>query len=356
MKFGTASASRWIFGPRLDLGLFIGPAVVGLAGLIFLILKPDAAGYRLPWLALAVILFADKGHVYVSVFRTYLDREELSRRRVYYVLFPALYWVTGFLLFGLSPILFWSVIVYLGFFHVVRQQYGWMVYTRSEIAERGESILDSVFIYLAALIPLLIMHCDPLLAERGILVAGDSLVFSPALRSPLLALFGVLIFCFTLYWIKIGPRRHLPKAVVFYSTAVGFFSYFVFFGSPAVLTVQPLLHGLPYLFLVYRRQSVSESSADWVKWIFRGYGWLWFCIFVIVAGFLEISLTSGFLSVSRGSHPWSVLGPIELPHWALAAVVPVITFPPVFHFITDGFLWRRKSRSFPKTSLAYATP
>jgi hypothetical protein len=152
----------WIFSPRFDIAFILAPAIlVTLAALAFHDrLVGTATLSPLVWLVL--IVGVDVSHVYSTLFRTYLDKEELSARPLLYIMTPILAWLAGCLLYSFGSLVFWRVLAYAAVFHFVRQQYGFMmIYGRRE---RGLPAwfrrLDKAAIYGATLFPLVYWHSN----------------------------------------------------------------------------------------------------------------------------------------------------------------------------------------------------
>jgi spermidine synthase len=125
------ASRRWLHSPSFDLTWFAGAPLLAA---IAVLLVPALRAPETPlWGWVVFVVFIDVGHVYASLYRTYLDPEEFQRRRGLYVGVPAACWAIGALLYGLSAMTFWRTLAYLAVFHFVRQQYGFMrAYSRFE--------------------------------------------------------------------------------------------------------------------------------------------------------------------------------------------------------------------------------
>src|SRR5688572_21113813 len=130
----AAARSAWIWSPRTDAAAFGGPALVALV-LAALAPRLGLAGAVPAWAWIVFVLAVDVAHVHATLFRTYLDRDELRARRALYTLLPIAVYGLGVLLHARSPVLFWRVLAYVAVFHFVRQQVGWVSIYRARAGE-----------------------------------------------------------------------------------------------------------------------------------------------------------------------------------------------------------------------------
>ena len=194
-----SSSSGWILGPWSDALVFSGPIVFGL-GLVALGHHLGVLGTDVPpWAFALLIVGVDVAHVYSTAFRVYLDPEERARRPGLYYGVPLGCFLGGVLLHAQGSEVFWRVLAYLAVFHFIRQQWGWMAYTRRKAGEGDEGLwVDKLAIYATTIYPLLHWHTH-LPQPFEWFLAGD-FVSLPARLDPyghvlhwaLLALFFVL--------------------------------------------------------------------------------------------------------------------------------------------------------------------
>src|SRR6188474_1210858 len=88
------------------------------------------------WGWLVFVLAIDVTHVWTTIFRTYLDREELARRPRLYAAIPVGCFALGAALHLGSERAFWRTLAYVAVFHFVRQQAGWVAVYRARAGER----------------------------------------------------------------------------------------------------------------------------------------------------------------------------------------------------------------------------
>ena len=115
--------SPWLVSRRFDLSMFLLPAAIALA----LVPVGSLFSGELPFpMWILCVLMIDVAHVWSTLYRTYLDREELARRPRLYLLVPIAAFLFAFSLSAISMPVFWTGLAYLAVFHFVRQQYGWV--------------------------------------------------------------------------------------------------------------------------------------------------------------------------------------------------------------------------------------
>src|SRR3954453_21167736 len=149
-------AEWWLFGPRADVCVFGGSALVSLLLLWVGARAGVLEGESPEWAWVPAVLLVDVAHVYASMFRVYFDVEELKRRASLYVLAPAIAFALGVALYSESDALFSRALAYLAVFPFVRQQYGWVALYRARAGERGRAgwLVDAATVYMATLYPL----------------------------------------------------------------------------------------------------------------------------------------------------------------------------------------------------------
>jgi len=300
----------------------------------------------------------DVSHVYSTLFRTYLDREELRQRQGLYTLVPLGAWMVGCLLYSVDGTLFWRVLAYLAVFHFVRQQYGFMmIYGRQE---RGVPNyyrrLDKAAIYLATLYPLVYWHSH----ERAFswFVEGDFL----RVEMPFIANVagGIYLAVIAAYLVKEAAlwRRsksfNLPRNLLLLGTAVSWFVGIVAFNDDVAFSATNILaHGIPYLALIWvygrnrrvqNRAGQSPFVAPWVGALFSAKTVPFYVAVLFAIAFVEEGVWDGFVWRDHGAlfHFSDALPLIQSEH-TLVWLVPLLALPQATHYILDAFIWRLKS-------------
>lgn len=340
----------WLWGPRADLAAFAAPAAVAL---LFVLAGPHITGTdgALPaWGFLLFVVAIDVAHVYATLFRTYLDREELRRRPTLYAGVPLGCLVVGAAVHAASSEWFWRVLAYAAAWHFIRQQIGWVaIYRRkSGTTSRAARLIDEAALYSATLYPLTFWHAH-LPRAFAWFVPGDFASIE-ALSSVLPIVRAAWLASLALYLGKAAydaftsGRVELGKHVVVLTTFATWYVGVVATDSDFQFTAaNVLVHGVPYAFLLYfyARERAAEAPSSLVGRIVRvglvGFvGLLWVIAFAEEAIWDRLVWRAhpGLFGGSEGE-PW--LG----PGW-LGILVPLLVVPQATHYVLDAFLWRRR--------------
>jgi hypothetical protein len=342
--------SRWIWGPRTDIAVFGGSAALAL-GLVALSRLLSDDGALPPWGWLLFVVLIDVAHVHTTLFRTYLDREELKRRRALYIAIPAACFAAGVALHLVSHLLFWRVLAYLAVLHFIRQQVGWVAIYRARAGERAklDKWLDDAVIYFATGWPLLYWHAHLPRAFRWF-VEGD-FIEAPWLSRAVLPLGVVYLGLLAAYVVRSvalfrqsGGPVNVGKHIVVGTTAATWFIGIVATNSDFEFTVaNVIVHGVPYMALLwaYTRERAREAPGTIGSRIAAG-GVLAFLGVVLVLAFVEEVLWDRLVWHDRpllfgGDRAEPLLGPL-----ARALVVPLLALPQATHYALDAVLWRRR--------------
>jgi hypothetical protein len=246
MRGATAMPARWIVSRDFDLALFFGGAALSL---VFLALTFVA---RAPIVALWWIwlLAFDGPHIGAAFTRTYLDRQEWAKR-------PAV--LRGSLItFAVGPValalaiatqsdapflLFLGFATLYGYYHVVRQHYGFVALYNAVNGERDRRAvaLDRWTLYLGSWLPyayFLLAH-PRARALIGLSAGADRSIVERAAIELILGAWVITVAWFVWFHIR---RRSIRQPKVAY------------------LLVTVLLHGAIY-FIVSRFEPVYRASA-----------------------------------------------------------------------------------------------
>ncbi len=335
--------TAWLFGARVDLGVFLGVALVSTA--LALLAPRLGLGGETPLFAwLLLVVCVDVAHVWATLYRVYLDPLELRRRPLLYAAAPLLGYAGGVALHSVSSGLFWRVLAYVAVWHFVRQQVGWMaLYSRRAQDPQWLARLDAAAIYAATLGPLVWWHANLPRAfwwfvEHDFVAGLPHTVGTAAL---------VVHACVLGAWAAVhlvraarGGGLHPGKLALLLSTWLVWFAGIVLARDDFSFTVSNvLLHGVPYFALLYRYARGRSAEG--------GYRAGAALLKVGVPGFLSLLLVLAFLEELAWDklvwHERPALfgaGGLTLGDGALALVVPLLALPQVTHYILDGFVWR----------------
>ncbi|MCH2212914.1 MAG: hypothetical protein MK110_16550 [Fuerstiella sp.] len=339
---GMLHKSLWLFSPAVDLCTFLGSALTALSLLWVGHARGWLSSETPEWLWITSILMIDVAHVYATGFRVYFDKMELRRRPWLYALAPLLSFVIGIALHSESPVWFWRILAYLAVFHFIRQQYGWVALYRARAAERDRigKWIDSLTIYLATMYPLVYWHAH--LPRNFWWFLEDDFIHLPVLVAEILqpVYWGVmLLYCCRSVYQAVWFRRCSPgKDVVVVTTAVCWYVGIISFNSDYAFTVtNVIIHGIPYLVLVYWYRWNKTETAGASRHPFRRIG-SFFGVIWLLAYVEELLWDTGVWH----ERPWLFGSAWSLDDWS-GLLVPLLAVPQITHYILDGFIWRRNS-------------
>ena len=345
----TAAApapGRWLVSPRWDLAVFGGSALLALALLAWGAFTGILDGTTPAWAWIGTVVLVDVAHVWATAYRVYADPDERRRRPGLYYGVPLAVYAAGVLLYSTSPGLFWRTLAYVAVFHFVRQQYGWVALYRRRLGEHGtlDRVLDDAAIYSATLYPLLHWHAN-LPREFEWFIEGD---FIPGLpRGAAEALLPVHLGIMAAYaarqlWLLAAGRPVSPgKNVVVATTWAAWFVGIVALDSDYAFTVtNVLVHGIPYLALVWLYGRNRYAAPATLSRLFRPHAWALYLLPLVALAWIE---EWGWDRVLWHERPHLFPGgdPGFGPE-ALALIVPLLALPQATHYVLDGWIWRTR--------------
>ncbi len=361
----------YIFSKSYDLALILAPAFV-ITLLVVLLRDHIQTITDMPvWLWVVLIMGVDVSHVYSTIFRTYLDKEELAQRTKLYVFTPLLAWLVGVGLYSINGMMFWRTLAYLAVFHFVRQQYGFMM-----IYGRGERdippycrLIDKAAIYMATLYPLLYWHTHGRLFDW--FVKGDIMMVSlPTLDQLGLTFYALVMLAYgvkeTMQTWRVG--LNLPKNLWLLGTALSWWVGIIVFNNDLAFTATNVIaHGIPYMALIWgygRNQTMMEVSENKNSFVFSNiskiFQWrfaLFYLLMLVVIAFIEEGVWDGLVwRDHEGVFALFSSLPYISDDKALRWIVPLLALPQATHYILDAVIWRMQIKNTPwKQFLFYQT-
>jgi len=333
--------SRWLFSARVDVAVFAGTVAASAA----VVLGAAALGLGdelPPWGFLVFVVGIDVAHVWSTLFRVYLDGDEVRRRPLLYGSAPLVAFGLGVAAHAVSSAFFWRALAYVAVWHFVRQQVGWAVlYGRRAKSPEWVVRFDRAVLYVVTLAPVLWWHAHlprPFWWFRE----GDFVDGLPAaVGTAALALqFAVLLA----WLVTMAATRHLHagKALLVAATWAAWFGGIVLAQSDLAFTVMNVgLHGVPYLALTrrYAAGRLADGGYGRLAGLVRA-GLPAFVALLLALAFAEEALWNGLV---WHEHPtlfgaWGV----DLSPALLTLVVPLLSVPQVTHYLLDGFVWRTR--------------
>ncbi|MEW6430780.1 MAG: hypothetical protein AB1730_04665 [Myxococcota bacterium] len=336
-------SSRWLFSAPVDVAVFAGSVAVSAA----LAVAAPALGIAAEtpaWAWLLVVVGVDVAHVWSTLFRVYLDGDELRRRPALYASAPVVAFALGVAAHAVSPAFFWRALAYVAAWHFVRQQVGWVVlYGRRAKSPEWVVRFDRAAVYAATLGPLAWWHAHlprPFWWFRE----GDFIPGLPeAVGTGALVLHAVVLVAWlaTMAWRR---QLHAGKLLLLGATWVAWYGGIVLATTDFTFTVMNvLLHGVPYLALLYvyaRGRAREGGYRRPLTSLLLRVGAPVFLGLLLVLAFLE---EAAWDLLVWHEHPMFFgAGGVELSDALLTLVVPLLSVPQVTHYLLDGFVWRTR--------------
>lgn len=352
-----APSQGWLFSPGVDLTVFAGSALVSVA----LVLAAPWLGVRddTPvWAWVLFVVCVDVAHVWSTLFRTYLDGEELRRRPGLYLGAPLAAYTVGVLAHLASPGVFWRLFAYVALVHFIRQQYGWVaLYDRKARVSDTERRLDTAAIYAATLGPVVWWHAN-LPRAFWWFVENDFVSGLPGgVGTAALAVHAAVLVAwagFQVARVARGEGVQAGKVLLVLATWVAWFGGIVLARNDFAFTVMNVvLHGVPYFALLFRyaRGRHAEGEAGALAPLLRA-GLPGFLLFLAALAFVEEWLWDWLVW-----HDRPVLfgdSGLALESDVLALVVPLLALPQATHYVLDAFVWKAGREPALLTRLGWA--
>lgn len=335
---------RWIVSPSFDLSWFVGPPALSAFAVACLpALRGPALGV---WGWVLCVVAVDVAHVWSTLYRTYLDPEELSRRRSLLVNVPLACLAAGALLHRAGgSAWFWRGFAYLAVYHFLRQQFGFVMLYRRAAGEQGGLALDKAAIYASMLYPLASWHAG-LPRAFDWFMPGDFVALppwtAPAARWAYAGVFAAWAVKEARAWAN-GARPNLGKLGIILGTAAAWYVGIVLFDSDVAFTVTNVLaHGIPYFGLVWSHGCRRfANGSGWLAALHRP-GWrvALFLLPLLLLAFGEEMLWDWFIwRENRGL--FGGLGAAwALPEPVYHLLVPLLALPQAAHYVLDAWIWR----------------
>lgn len=309
--------------------------VPGLLAVMVSLLWPELGDESLLY-GLFAMGIIDSGHVYTTVWRTWLHPEELKSSRLYWI-FPVFFCTLFTLWFYFEIPYLWAFVVYATFFHHARQVYGFSKWYQ-KLNRRADKISDYA-VYFLALFPLIIYHFRP--EAIGNYYTENDLFLYPQeeLRDVLLCLYLAGVFAWIFREYKLWQEGVKEPNRVFSLAFPGIIYAFCFLvGSTLTQILFPLLflHGVAYFGVM--GQTLSRSQRR-----FRRGNVAIMTVFVtaIILGSLDSWFEENLVPRHKGESSW------------LASLLVGISLTPLFcHYAFDAIIWRKNHR---EASLVFAS-
>ena len=346
-----SAPSKWLFSPGIDLGVFLGSAVLSLVALAIGSRTSVLHGETPGWAWVPSVVLVDVAHVWATGFRVYLDPEERARRPWLYTMVPAICLSCGLALHRVGEAVFWRALAYVAIVHFVRQQAGWVQLYRARAKDEGAlgRFVDLAAIYAATLYPLLYWHTH-LPRAFSWFVPGDVVALPLVVERVARPLWVLALAAYAVRSVIAHVTRRgasFGKDVVVVTTAICWWVGMVGYDSDYAFTVTNVfIHGVPYVALVW----IYGRRVERARVRIFAYGpWLLLAAIWALAYGEELVWDRAVWH----DHPW-LFG----EGWQLDAlrplIVPVLATVQLTHYVLDGFIWRRRKNPQLAGALALA--
>jgi hypothetical protein len=371
--------SNWFVDSRFDLGFFHLP--VWLCWVLVWVLPTPIRDMDVPiWVWVMAVLCIDVGHVWSTIYRTYLDPDAWQTHRWRMIWFPLFCFVPAVGLAFLSEALFWRVLAYIAVYHFIKQQVGiaMLYFYKNLCVHKGAhpnkdlaKRLDKMAVYAGTVGPVIHWHFNDQAVFHWFM-AGDFL--SPtALVGWLSGLPGgttlMLVGKVALYswwfglplvwlamqfvWWRQGSGFALGKVLWIAGTWFNWYLGIVAFNSDLVFTITNVVaHGIPYFGLIalYSARKVESGGYGEVGQSLRLLQGRWLKL-VIAFGVVPVlglafieELFWDFLLYRQHGAFFEALWDYPVAAWEnpflRALAVAVLSLPQTVHYLLDGFIWK----------------
>ena len=372
----------WLFSKQIDLALLLIP--VWCCWLVCFAMPDQLLQKELPlWFWAIFILGIDVSHVWSTIFRTYLDREEFTQHKTLLTYAPLIGFISFFALASISQLWFWRVLAYMALYHFVKQQYGFLAlyYLKSGKILHKKILKDRWIIYFGMLYPVAYWHLSGNRAFNWF-VQNDFIDFGGSVGKGLGGNLSVytqevsyfveqfLVISNYLYWVVLllwlveewylsrnNGSFQTGKVLWVLTTAVNWYLGIVYFNSDIAFSLTNVVaHGIPYMVLVFfyvekKKQLKNSNQSVSFNLAKRSWSILLMFVLILVLAFGEEYLWDMLLYREKQplfeamfSYPFEAAKSPFLQ----AIVLALLSIPQVSHYIIDGYIWKGKKNPFVK--------
>ena len=359
----NTKSNHWLMSKYTDLLVLLLP--VWLVWCVFF----SNAGYFQnaslpPWAWLIFIVGLDVSHVWSSLFRTYLNKEEFEAQKTVLIITPIVVFVMSFAALAYSTGLFWRIMAYIAVFHFIKQQYGFTALYQLKTGSLPvkKRLSDKFIIYLLTLYPIVYWHFNST-SEFNWFVENDFFRLYEYVSSPevILSVFNILNW---FYWIvlmlwiiqEIGlivqsQSSSIGKILWVITTAVNWWFAIVYFNSDLIFSISNVVaHGIPYIALIY---YYNLKKKEYKTQVAAGLGWKLKWALILVATILFAAITEEYfwdmfiydenrqIFESIAPYNWNQL----TDKWAVIFAMAILALPQLVHYVIDGFIWKMNSKN-----------
>jgi len=334
----------WIHKKQTDfVFILLPPFFIALIVLLFhekLAVIQDNHSF-LTWLIF--IVFIDVSHVYASLFKTYLNKTEVSKHKKLFTVVPCICLLLSMSAFIIGKEFFWSILAYIAVFHFIRQQYGFMrLYSRNEPKNKLKLLFDKMVIYNATVFPMLFWFLNP---NRNF----NWFVSNEFLQSNQPQITNILFICFAIIFIAYlvsvvygfikTKQFNIPKNLLILGTYFSWYLGIVHYNNELIFTAFNVVsHGIPYMALVYFKEIKPNKKQNFYLPFFQTkYLLIVFLLILLGLAFLEELIWELTVWEEHFQFPEFYISDNLHFIW-----IPLLTLPQLTHYVLDGFIWKSK--------------
>lgn len=324
-------SERWILGSlkRDFLAFYLPGFLVSFLLILFGLPENQVLFLFLAWLFFGVL---DSGHVYTTVWRTYLDKNEFKRRKIVYTLSPFIFFLAFFFMSIFDFVLLGALVVYATVYHNMRQFYGltkWYQKINSSFDKKSDFFFYSLtFLSFATLQ----FRSD---LNFGEYYPGANKFFYPNFF--LEKIFVFLFFLNLLFWVSYEMFKAYRTKVVEWTRIlsvafpVGLYAFSFMHFKTVATVVFPLVvsHGISYMILIlYSAQKTKYGGVSSWK---------------LPAAIVSVAAIFGSAEFLLEDFQ------IEASFFYFKSALAALILTPLFcHYYFDAFLWKSNHPDFHK--------
>ncbi len=294
-----------------------------MVAIYFPLLGEESLLYGL--LAMGVI---DSGHVYTTMWRTWLHKEEVVTDKLY-ILFPIAFFFLFTLWFYFELPYLWAFVVYSTLYHHTRQVYGFSKWYQ-KLNKRQDPESDR-YLYFFAYFPMVIYHFRPG-ATANYYTEQDLFLYpQPVLRNFLLYFYLMVALTWGYREWKLwrsGVREGNRIFSVAFPGAVYAYCFLVGVTVTQVLFPLLFLHGVAYFGVM--GQSMSRTQKRFAR---EGVAILIVLVTAVIFGLMESWAEENVIETVLGDRP------------LLNSVIIGLSLTPLYcHYAFDAMIWKKNHR------------
>lgn len=349
--------SIWLFSKKTDLlFLFIPVWLVWIWAF-----SGDLENKSLPnWAWFVFIIGIDVSHVWSTLFRTYLSKDDRINHKKPIRLTPLILLPVLFGLATISSHLYWSVLAYVAIFHFIKQQYGFMALYAFKNQEKNSNFkkrLDKWVIYTGMIYPVVYWHFDKDRTFNWFVERDFIPLFEWVNDINFFNYLNIIYFLLLAIWIAIEIKQSqkdslaIGKILWVVTTYFNWYLGIVYFNSDYVFSITNVVaHGIPYLVLIIQYKVGEEAIDKGQKLtindaVLNVFGVLTLVFFI---GFFEEYFWDMLVNLERHD-----MFEIVSPYWIniedspllIAFCTALLTLPQATHYVLDGIIWKFSTRN-----------